>query len=503
MNGELIQKVLKNLPKTLYETYDRVLSAAPEEERLSANFALQWIAHHNELHSGEGIPYKVLIEAAEASILNFTGHRNERFYDKDTLREVCGCLIDISPQDLKNHTYMSVNFAHYSVREYLDSDRTLDAVFGHCTIGGGNPKDRLLEITLSEAQRVEPDELRGLGTDSTNDSDVIRMENSKFNAYCVVSALLSLRQFPNRICQESTLKALAIDLLDPSMPHFSTMEHVALAIDRAQSFLPLDLAEEELFWDIEWHPDTRTELKHLYNLLHLTQSVRECLALTKTFLQGKDTKSLLPAQVRFSRRMRDAYSFLCHGTYVFQGSFVEIFAQQALYSVNAFRFLMEVGAGLFDPSITLLLYIGHHNHWLCKRVEFCPLRRLLDIGADPNLPGYRITPLQIATFTRDYDGVERLLKAGALPNDTGSPDGVIWGEDSITHHWNHLNGLSPHKICKRYSHTWSSRIETIEESLSKQTDIEKLLLHHGASEFRRSGGLDKQESEDYYTVPNY
>ena len=82
---EIIQKALRNLPKTLYETYDRILFAVPEEERLFVDYALQWIAHHNEMYSGQGIPYKVLIEATEASILNFTGHQNERFYDKDTL----------------------------------------------------------------------------------------------------------------------------------------------------------------------------------------------------------------------------------------------------------------------------------------------------------------------------------------------------------------------------------------------------------------------------------
>ena len=133
-------------------------------------------------------------------------------------------------------------------------------------------------------------------------------------------------------------------------------------------------------------------------------------------------------------------------TYTFKGSLVEVFAQLALRLVNAFKSSIEVRAGLFDPSIALLLYICNHDHSVqedCKGL--CPLQRLLEVGADPNLRGYQITPLQIATISSDCDGVERLLKAGALPNDTGSPNGVIWEDESIMHHLNHLHGASPLK----------------------------------------------------------
>ena len=110
----------------------------------------------------------------------------------------------MSPEDCldmsgeSQHTYISVTFAHYSVCEYLDSNRTLNAFFGHRTIGGRDPKDRLLEITLSEAQRIEPNELWELDTDFTH--SVIRAVDSRFNIYCVISTLLSLHQFPSLTC---------------------------------------------------------------------------------------------------------------------------------------------------------------------------------------------------------------------------------------------------------------------------------------------------------------
>ncbi|KAL9611836.1 MAG: hypothetical protein Q9167_003529 [Letrouitia subvulpina] len=483
---EIIQKALRNLPKTLDETYDRILFAVPKEERLFVDCAFQWIAHHSEIYDGQGIPYEVLIEATEASILSLTGNQNERFYDKDTLREVCGCLIDISPEDYLDeegyfhHPYISVTFAHYSVHEYLNSNRTLNANFIHRTIGGRDPKDHLLKTTLSEAQRIKPNDLWELKMDSL---DIFRAVNSRLDLYCVLSALLSLRQFSVRICQDNTLKRLAIDLLDPSMPHFPTMEVATFVIEHTTLFSSLRDAD---FWAIQWHPDTNTELKHLYNLLLLTESCAGCLPLAETFLQGKDLKSLLQAQVCFSIEV-----WYDEAAYTFNGSLIEVFAQSTsrLWPGKALEFLMEVGAGVFDPSVAFLLYIGGHIHSYCE--DFCPLQRLLELGADPNLRGYQITPLQIATVSSDLNGVERLLKAGALPNDTGSPDGVIWGEDSLMHRLNHLHGASPLRICRDFARIFMYKFYEVEPDVRKK--IEELLLDYGAEAFSTTCELDMQE----------
>ena len=491
-----IQKAIKNLPKTLHETYDRIFLAVPEEERLFVEHALRWIAHHNELYNGEGIPCEVLIQATEASMLSLTSNQNERFYDKDTLREVCGCLINISLEDLHNfsghhhHTYISVSFAHYSVREYLDLNRTSNAVFGCHTIGGGNLKDRFLEITLSEAQHTELDEFGAIFTDTL---DISQAFDSKFNIYCVISALLSLDKFGSQICRHSTLNALAIGLLDPSMPHFPTMEAAGYSAEHATSSIQR-ISEQAYLRTVDWHPDTTTELKHLYNLLVLTEPCRELVPLVKKFLQGKDLKSLLQAQMCFKREWDHAYSF---GTYAFKGSLIEVFAQLAIGLLDAFELLVEVGAGLFDPSIALLLYIGGHLYSVQFDCDgFCPLQRLLELGADRNLRGYRSTPLQIATFRSDYEGVEMLLKAGATPNDTGSADGAIWPEDSIMGELNILHGASPLRICRDLVTMLGPDYRKLESNGGEKLKIEALLLYHGAKAFSTISELDVQEITD-------
>ena len=494
---KIIQTALERLPKTLDETYERIFLDVPEEERLFVYHALRWIAYDNELYGRDGIPCEVLIEATEASTLSLTGIQNERFYDKDTLRKFCGCLIDILPEDKVSprgdpYTCISVSFSHYTVREYLDSDRPSNAVFGNPTVRREDLKDRFLEITLTEAQHIESNELWDLETNLADDSDVIQAVESRFNVYCVMSALLSLHKIPNQICRHSTLSALAIDLLNPSMRHFPTMKAAAFKIGRATEFIfDQKVLEEDCFWTVEWHPDTNTEVQHLCNLLLLTISCRQSLPLVEKFLEGKDVKSLLQAPLCFHKEFVEVYADGDYETYRIAGSLIEVFAQLAVQSADPFKFLVDLGAGFFDPSITLLLYISGHVHSQYSCDGFCPLQRLLELGADPNLRGYQVTPLQIATFCSDYEGVEMLLKAGAMSNDTGSPDGVNWREDSVMHHLNHLHGASPLRICRDFAiitrPTWR------EVGADDRKKIEALLLYHGAKAFSTVPGLDVQE----------
>ena len=72
---------------------------------------------------------------------------------------------------------------------------------------------------------------------------------SKIDFYCVVSALLSLDRFLDRICKDERIKALAVDFLDPSMPHFQTTQDAAWAIERAASLFSIqDFSIGDALW---------------------------------------------------------------------------------------------------------------------------------------------------------------------------------------------------------------------------------------------------------------
>ena len=181
-------------------------------------------------------------------------------------------------------------------------------------------------------------------------------------------------------------------------------------------------------------------------------------------------------------------------TLLFKGSLIEVCAQLAFEDLFPFMFLVEVGAGLFDPSIALLLFIGSHVHSLesdCK--DFCPLQRLIELGADPNLKGYRVTPLQIAVFCDDYERVEMLLNTGARPDDTGCPDGVDWREDAFMDDLDCLHGFSPLHICSDFPITDRRAMRKV--GVDGWKKIEALLLCRGAKAFSTQSSISVQESE--------
>ena len=482
----IVKKTLNNLPRTLDETYDRILNAIPEDERLFVHHMLRWIAHHNELYKGEGIPCEILVQAAEVSTLKLARERNERFYDKDMLREVCGCLLDLSLEECRDqvrhnhHTYTSVKFAHYTVREYLDSARLSNTALAYLTVSVENLREHFVEITLSEAQYVEESKIWESRNAHPGDIDIIGEIHSNFTDYCVISAVLSLLHWPRQICQQDALGALTIDLLDPSKPY---VEAIALAYstsERVGNDILGNFDQEIRFWDVQWYSETSGEARHLYYMLFLTQIDRELVPLATSFLLERDRKGLLQRRLRFEKEIVDGF---CPGEeiYMFDGSPIEIFAQLGTIMPDAFKFLIEVGAGLFDPSTALLLFIGGHEHRVrqtCK--EYCLLERLLDLGANPNLEDHRVTPLQIATCLWDLKGVSALLKAGARPNYAGNDEGIAWRKDTLMSAFNYLHGANPLRICRNEEDDgmyWKR-----EERHEERVKVEALLLRHGAEE---------------------
>lgn len=485
-------RALKNLPKTLEETYDRIFAMILEEERLFVHLVLRWIAQHNEMYDGKGMPCEVLIQAAVTSTIELTGEHDDRFYDQDTLREICGCLIYMSPEKVHirgygTYHYVRVAFAHYTVREYLDSGRISRSAYAYCSAVEGTLKERIIGITMLEVQNTQANSLgsRALASHPIGLLEPIKRFNSSFPDYCVVSSINSLYKWPDIICRQNVLRRTAVDLLDPSKPHFETMM-MAAALNEHYSQLTNDTEEHVRFWHMTWYPETNLEAKHLYILLVLYESRLEYAPLIKSFLQGKKCKSLLEGQLGFETYDNCSLSYreisLRGCELAFNGSLLEIFAQRLAAFPNAFNLLMEVGIGSCDLSVILLMSITGHRHKAVSCQQSCLILRLLELGANPNMEGYLVTPLQIATYCLDLEGLRLLLQHSAHPNSTGCSDGVAWGENTLMGLVDHLHGASPLRICRKYRFIADHDIAA-KESIEKARDnIERLLLQHGAEE---------------------
>ena len=155
-----IRTTLRSLPKSLDDTYARILNNINNEYREDARRALTWLAFSRR-------PLR-LSEIAEAAVLDSVPEFNpdERYQDMRSVLEVLGSLVTISQggryhnvsirdsdlinpfnitdslnnDNLEGHTYgnsadpcacdwqWNIELAHFSVKEYLMSDRILSGL---------------------------------------------------------------------------------------------------------------------------------------------------------------------------------------------------------------------------------------------------------------------------------------------------------------------------------------------------------------------------------------
>jgi ankyrin repeat protein len=125
------RKLLKQLPKTLYETYDRMLDSIPEENQDAVRSVLIFMAY--------SVRSMTIEELADAALINV----DEDYFSPDERSEdplsvilgLCSSLVTITNKTLssgdrwqflrtrRGYSGPIAQFSHYSVKEYLTLDR--------------------------------------------------------------------------------------------------------------------------------------------------------------------------------------------------------------------------------------------------------------------------------------------------------------------------------------------------------------------------------------------
>lgn len=124
-----MRKALKELPKTLDETYDRILLNIPNEYRPDAQIIFTLLAYSSGSVSLIEVAEAVAIDLEEASF----DPRN-RLPDPCSILKICSSLLTLSPFEpqgfigkrrvlASDDKWKILRFAHYSVKEYLISQR--------------------------------------------------------------------------------------------------------------------------------------------------------------------------------------------------------------------------------------------------------------------------------------------------------------------------------------------------------------------------------------------
>ncbi|KAF8510451.1 hypothetical protein JB92DRAFT_3118991 [Gautieria morchelliformis] len=126
-----LRKTLTNLPKTLYETYDRILLDIDESNREYALKLLQWLAF-----SVDPVSLRLAVEVLATDPDAKTGplfDPERRFDDPRDILTLCSSLVSVTtvtddilwyPEYIKDGQgkFTELRLAHFSVREYLVSE---------------------------------------------------------------------------------------------------------------------------------------------------------------------------------------------------------------------------------------------------------------------------------------------------------------------------------------------------------------------------------------------
>lgn len=456
---DIVQNALAHLPKTLFETYDRIFLSIPEDERLFVHHALRWICFNDEVYNNTGIPCAVLLQAVERSIACITSSQRDRFVDEETLQQLCGCLIRIEPRrhhdkDHLEYTIPTVSFAHYTVREYVDSARFSGisrAYFDACI-------EIFLDLTFLQTQHVESTQQQVIEVLEAGKT-AFQVLATDFTVYCVVSAISLLHRWSLDIPRPHTLNNLAFVLLNPSTPHFKILATLAPHIEASiGDFISMPFNNMASAFRIRWILDvTDTNAAVFFYLLLFNLSNSDGFALAHAFLQERESTRLLRSRLTFSDWLSGR---------VLDGSVIEVLVEYGAKR-DEVELILHYGAGLFDPSKILILGVG--NLWSASCIAV--IEPFLKLGADPCGAEFYITPLQIVVYNCYIEGVQKLLEAGADPNGTGNKDGITFKENSFVGRFLHLHQVRPLNICRQ--RFWGSS-----QGLSR--NIEDLLLQFGA-----------------------
>ncbi|OWY52202.1 HET-like protein [Alternaria alternata] len=121
-NRTMLRKSLASLPRTLDQTYDRILTAIGEEYAEYAMRILQWLTFSARPLSVEEVAEVVAIDVARDPAFD----RDEVLEDPLEALNICSSLVTITTNEVDRRSGSAqriVALAHYSVQEYLVSDR--------------------------------------------------------------------------------------------------------------------------------------------------------------------------------------------------------------------------------------------------------------------------------------------------------------------------------------------------------------------------------------------
>lgn len=134
------RQTLKVLPKTLDDTYDRILLNTDEEYFSEAFRALTWLLFSARPLWLDELAEVMTIEPSSSPAFD----PDERLFNPESALTLLSSLIVVVPKG----TRKEIHLAHYSVKEYLSSPRASQSSASRFTIGHLQANERIMESCL-------------------------------------------------------------------------------------------------------------------------------------------------------------------------------------------------------------------------------------------------------------------------------------------------------------------------------------------------------------------
>ncbi|KAK3302730.1 uncharacterized protein B0T15DRAFT_514743 [Chaetomium strumarium] len=269
-----VSRELSRLPESLDETYERILLKIKAPHRANAALALAFIMGSHD-HTGP-VRGQTLVDAVASwqnnkSTTSSSRSQSQSLLTIEMLRRFCSCLIKVQPGESKGESY--VDLAHYTVREFLQSDRVANskdlAVFAL-------KEEKVDEIYCSTVLSAAA-AYKGTPPDVRNIREDVNGDPVDWPLYALRRTRVAMFWSRHTLVREPSIKSTLLALLDPYNKPFRGLQLLG-------SDGPHDMSHEIMFeWLAQFNPrpDERERLA-----AHLTMIVGfEDANLVKEFLE--------------------------------------------------------------------------------------------------------------------------------------------------------------------------------------------------------------------------
>ncbi|KAN0112593.1 hypothetical protein V8E51_005544 [Hyaloscypha variabilis] len=405
-----IRLALTQLPKSLDETYERILCNIPPEAQNMVYRTLSFVAsgQHDSVNVYE------LADILAVNVENGTFDRKDRPFDLYAPVEAATCLLTCDPES--GHLSLS----HYTVKEYLISPR----------IGRGPAS--IFQLT--------EDSMHGLVASCYilyMLHENYSLEQKTLMKRAIESWHYHIRDLESKPIQDA-ITPFVIRLLDPREPHYKAWK---------QEIMNSPMGDSYPLWTVEPGAECCAILASLCCLGFL-KAARVLLDTQEgpfpfhvpLYWTNFGSSIFLKLPTEYLRkeyliRLKDNYT----GDEILTVLQVVLIYQQRTgetISTSIFELMISKGADInlcsltgFSPLNTVLNYRSSHNPAMKNIHLNAYLHFFLTNGAQIDLSQCTITPLQSAIFeykrwnsTDSFRAIETLLKSGARPNAVANDD---------------------------------------------------------------------------------